>query len=127
MASIRALVVDHTVPGHLALREVEAPSPAPSQALIRVAAVSLNPGETRGLANAQPGSRPGWDLAGIVEQASADGSGPPSGAWAELVAVPTSALCAYLCFSRTASLCLVCAGGHAAHCMINRVVVTQTR
>jgi len=102
MASIRALVVDHTAPGHLALREVEAPLPAPSQALIRVAAVSLNPGETRGLANAQPGSRPGWDLAGTVEQAAADGSGPPagarvvgilnSGAWAELVAVPTSAL-----------------------------------
>jgi NADPH:quinone reductase-like Zn-dependent oxidoreductase len=44
---------------------------------------------------ADPGWRPGWDFAGIVETAAADGSGPkpgmrvvgllPSGAWAERV------------------------------------------
>jgi NADPH:quinone reductase-like Zn-dependent oxidoreductase len=47
---------------------------------------------------------PGWDLAGVVEQAAADGSGPRSGArvvgflrsgaWAASVAVPTHALAA---------------------------------
>jgi NADPH:quinone reductase-like Zn-dependent oxidoreductase len=48
--------------------------------------------------------RLGWDFAGVVEQAAADGSGPAHGtrvvgvnllapaAWAELVAVPTDAL-----------------------------------
>ncbi len=102
MTTIRALVVDHNAPGHLALRAVDAPSPAPSQALVRVAAVSLNPGEVRGLAQDDAGYRPGWDLAGTVERAAADGSGPPvgtrvvgilnSGSWAELVAVPTSSL-----------------------------------
>src|SRR5207302_7521683 len=45
---------------------------------------------------------PGWDLAGIVENEAADGSGPRTGsrvvgmlnpgAWAEVVAVPTSIL-----------------------------------
>src|SRR5260370_17033572 len=102
MTPIRALIVDHNAPGHLALREVDAPSPAPSQALVRVAAVSLNAGEVRGLAQADTGYRPGWDLAGTVEQAAADGSGPPvgarvvgilnSGSWADLVAVPPSPL-----------------------------------
>src|SRR2546430_16229086 len=48
------------------------------------------------------GWRPGWDLAGELERAAADGSGPrvgarvvgllPEGAWAERVAVPTHAL-----------------------------------
>src|SRR6266446_4074037 len=104
MTTIRALVVDHNASGHLALREVDAPSPAPSQALVRVAAVSLNAGEVRELAQVDTGYRPGWDLAGTIEQAAADGSGPPvgarvvgllsSGAWAELVAVPTTAVAA---------------------------------
>jgi len=51
---------------------------------------------------AEEGWRPGWDLAGVVEQAAADHSGPPAGArvvgfvpggaWSEAVAVPTNAL-----------------------------------
>jgi NADPH:quinone reductase-like Zn-dependent oxidoreductase len=53
---------------------------------------------------AAEGWRPGWDLAGEVEQAAADGSGPRAGtrvvgllgegAWAQRVAVPTHALAA---------------------------------
>ena len=41
-----------------------------------MAAVSLNRGEVRRLASAPAGWRPGWDLAGTVVAAAADGSGP---------------------------------------------------
>jgi NADPH:quinone reductase-like Zn-dependent oxidoreductase len=103
MQTIHAVVVDPGVAGRLAIREVNAPHPAPSEALVRVTAFSLNLGEVRNALTAAPaGWRPGWDLAGIVEHPAADGSGPPvdmrvvgflpSGAWAELVAVPTNAL-----------------------------------
>ena len=103
MSMIRAVVVEVGSPNRLVLREVEEPSPAPSEALIRVAAVSLNRGEVRRAAAAsEPGFRPGWDVAGTVERAAEDGSGPPegtrvvglleAGAWAELAAVPTRSL-----------------------------------
>ncbi len=99
---MRAVVVDPGSLARLALAEVEEPSPSPSEALVRVAAVSLNRGEVRRAESSEPGFRPGWDLAGTVERAAADGSGPPegsrvvgflpSGAWAELAAVPTNAV-----------------------------------
>ncbi len=102
MSKIRAVTVDPNVPGRLALRDVIAPTPAPNEALVRVAATSLNRGEIRRSTSAEAGWQPGWDLAGTVETAAADGSGPSqgarvvgfvrSGAWAELVSVPTNAL-----------------------------------
>jgi NADPH2:quinone reductase len=102
MPSIRAVTIDPAAPARLALSEVEAPRPAAGEALVRVRALSLNRGEVRGAQAAPEGSRPGWDIAGVVEQAAADGSGPSqgervvgmlrSGAWAEFVAVPTANL-----------------------------------
>jgi len=87
----RAVVVDPEAPGRLVIRPVADPVP-----------VSLNRGEVRRSAMAAAGWRPGWDLAGEVERATADGSGPrvgarvvgllPEGAWAKRVAVPTHAL-----------------------------------
>ena len=93
---IRAVVVDASVPGRLAIREVGLRDPDRDEVGVRVTAISLNRGETRrALQVAEPGWRPGWDFAGIVETAAADGSGPepgarvvgilPSGAWAERV------------------------------------------
>jgi NADPH:quinone reductase len=102
MSKVRAVIIDPHVPGRLALRDVEAPSPAANEAVIRVAAISLNRGEVRRSTTAEAGWRPGWDLAGIVETPAVDGSGPiagtrvvgllRSGAWGELVSVPTHSL-----------------------------------
>ncbi len=102
MSKVRAVVVRADAPGRLALGEVEEPYPAPSEAVVWVVAVSLNRGEVRRAQGAEDGYRPGWDLAGTIEKAAADGSGPgegarvvgllPSGAWAELAAVPTNSL-----------------------------------
>src|SRR3989442_638617 len=96
-----AVVVDPEAPGRLVIRPVADPVPDRGEAVVRVRAVSLNRGEVRRSAMAAAGWRPGWDLAGEVERAAADGSGPrvgarvvgllPEGAWAERVAVPAHA------------------------------------
>lgn len=45
MGRIQAILVDPKAPARLAVSEAEGPSPAPSEALVRVAAISLNRGE----------------------------------------------------------------------------------
>ncbi len=102
MNKMRAIIVDHETPGNFAIREVDAPDPAPSQALVRVEAISLNRGEVNLAQSFPAGRRMGWDLAGVVEKPAADGSGPKAGrrvvgllnpgAWAELAAVPVETL-----------------------------------
>jgi len=98
-----ALVFDPAAPAFLALRDVSEPEPRADEALVAVGAVSLNRGEVMALrTNAgwfAPGCAPGWDVAGVVVRAAADGSGPPAGArvvglmpvggggWAQLAAV----------------------------------------
>ena len=100
--SNRAVVVDPEAPGRLVIRPVDDPVADRGEAIVRVKALSLNRGEVRRSGLAAAGWRPGWDLAGTVERAAADASGPrvgarvvgllPEGAWAERVAVPTHAL-----------------------------------
>jgi NADPH:quinone reductase-like Zn-dependent oxidoreductase len=102
MNTNRAVVVDPDAPGRLAIGSVAEPTPDRAEAVVRVRAISLNRGEVRRAGMAAAGWRPGWDLAGEVERAAADGSGPRAGArvvglllegaWAERVAVPTNAL-----------------------------------
>ena len=102
MSANRAVVVNPDVPGRLVIRPVGEPVPDRGEAVVHVRAISLNRGEVRRSGMAAAGWRPGWDLAGEVERAAPDGSGPrvgaravgflPEGAWAERVAVPTHAL-----------------------------------
>src|SRR5947208_33394 len=93
-----ALVVSPDSEERVELREVEAPTPAPNEVMVRVRAFSLNRGEVTRIAAATEGDRFGWDIAGEIAQTTADGSGPPVGTrvvgfvqgrgWAEYVAVP---------------------------------------
>ncbi|MFE1878770.1 zinc-binding dehydrogenase [Streptomyces diastatochromogenes] len=84
------------------LADVSEPTPRPDEALVKVEAFSVNRGETFKLERPASGDRPGKDIAGLVVQPAADGSGPSGvtrvvghpmqGGWAEYVAVPTDAL-----------------------------------
>ena len=77
---IRAVVVDPNAPGKLAIKSAELRDPDRDEVAVRVTAISLNRGETRrALQTAEPGWRPGWDFAGVVETAARDGSGPQAG------------------------------------------------
>jgi len=101
---MRVVMVDDDAPGRLVLADAPRPTPAPNQALIKVAAISLNRGEVRTAMSAANGWRPGWDFAGTVVEAAADGGGPaagtrvvgnaPVGAWAEYQAAVPFALAA---------------------------------
>ncbi|MET9215072.1 MULTISPECIES: zinc-binding dehydrogenase [unclassified Nocardia] len=86
----------------VAFTEAAEPVPRPDEALVRVAAFAPNRGETFLLEDPRPELLPGKDIAGLVVQAAADGSGPSMGTrvvghpalggWADYVAVPTDAL-----------------------------------
>jgi NADPH2:quinone reductase len=98
---MRALVSRPEAP-FAEMAEVPDLSPLADEAAVAVHAFSLNRGECNRLATMPPGTVAGWDLAGEVVQAAADGTGPGvgtrvvglvvSGAWAERVAVPTEFL-----------------------------------
>lgn len=97
---MRALVATGNPAGPLEIRGVDEPSAGVSESIVEVRAISINRGELRLLAARPEGWRPGQDIAGVVAQTAADGSGPPVGTrvvamvdqagWAERVAVPSS-------------------------------------
>jgi NADPH2:quinone reductase len=100
---MRALVHHRARRHMLRMDSAPTPEPGPSQALVQVVAFSFNFGEVAFRTPDLPdGTVPGWDAAGIVVGAAADGSGPAvgsrvvtfgwAGAWAEFRAVETGEL-----------------------------------
>ncbi len=96
---MRALVVDSSAPGRIAIHDVPEPVPTRDEVLVSVRAFSLNRGEMRAVRLAADGRRLGWDFAGTV---TADASGFKQGTrvvglratetWAENVAVSAASL-----------------------------------
>lgn len=78
------------------------PQPGPGEVVLKVEAFSVNRGETFLLEEPRPDWRPGKDVAGLVVQPAADGTGPAAGrrvvghpaqgGWAEYVTVPVGSL-----------------------------------
>ena len=112
---MRALVVDSSAPGRIALHDVPDPVLVSGEAVVEVKAISLNRGELRALGSIADGWRPGWDFAGILQsdiengpQAGARVVGIRSGqAWAEKVAVTQTwlaELTASVSFAQAAAL-----------------------
>lgn len=99
-----ALVNAPQAPDRIEFRELSDPIPKEDEALIGVAAFSLNRGELALLASRPEGWRPGQDIAGTVIQPARSGVGPSAGTrvvglvenagWAQKVAVPASRLAA---------------------------------
>jgi NADPH2:quinone reductase len=100
---MRAVVYDPAARANLRFADVDEPVAADSEALIEVRATALNFGEVHFIDRMRkPGEVPGWDAAGVVVQAAADGSGPPvgsrvvgfngAGGWAQKRTLPTENL-----------------------------------
>ncbi len=102
LPAMRALVCTGDPGRPLVLADVPEPIPRSDEAVVSLAATSLNRGECVDVAAEEPGTRLGWDVAGTVVKAAADGSGPPlgarvcgvvrSGGWCERVPVSARAL-----------------------------------
>jgi NADPH:quinone reductase len=83
---------------------VKDPRPGSGEALVAVRAFSVNRGELALLQTRTGGWRPGQDIAGVIVEPAADGTGPAAGTrvaalaeqagWAELAAVPAGRLAA---------------------------------
>lgn len=102
MAVMQRLIPTGDPARPVAFAEVPQPVPAPDEVLVKVEAFAPNRGETFLLERPKPGLLPGKDVAGLVVQQAADGSGPavgtrvvghpPQGGWAEYAAVHTHSL-----------------------------------
>jgi len=119
-------------------RKTAIPEAAPDQALIKVKAFSLNQGETRTALAATTSYTPGWDFAGVVVKAAADGSTPRTGtrvfgyvaqgSWANYLAAPAGLMAEIpeeVTYAQAA--CLPIAGVTALACLDASGIVNNRR
>lgn len=115
--NVRAIVVTPGASGSLAMGHIPRQRPLPTEALVKVEAISLNLGEVRRAQSEPQGARIGWDFAGTVIAAAGDGKGPQAGArvvglvergaWSEEVIVPSAQVAAIpdtVAFAQAATL-----------------------
>ncbi|MEU6375719.1 zinc-binding dehydrogenase [Streptomyces sp. NPDC046909] len=76
---MRALIVDQEVPGRLRPGDAPDPEPGPGQVLVEVRHTSLNAAELYFAEHGAPGQVIGFDSAGVVVRAAANGAGPEAG------------------------------------------------
>jgi NADPH:quinone reductase len=99
---MKALVVTENTPFGLALAETADPVAGAGEVLVDISHSSLNYGDVSSAPGAVAGTVPGWDAAGVVAVAAADGTGPAvgtrvvsfgaDGGWAQRRAVPLAEL-----------------------------------
>ena len=101
---IRAVVASPRNTHVVSIRDIKLRRPFSNEALVRVKAFSMNRGELNRAKNTTESKMQiGWDIAGVVEMAAVDGSGPGVGTrvvgfstrmegWAELVSIPAKYL-----------------------------------
>jgi NADPH:quinone reductase-like Zn-dependent oxidoreductase len=102
--AVKALVATGLSHPAVEFADVDEPVPRAGEAVVEVAAFSVNRGETFQLEAPRAHWRPGKDVAGTIVRPAADGSGPEAGrrvvahppgfGWAERAAVPTEAIAA---------------------------------
>lgn len=100
---MRGFITDPTAPAGLRLAEdLPEPIAAADEVIVEVKAYAINHDESNLIARRPDGWRPGQDVAGVVIQAAADGTGPAVGdrvacyldweGWAERISVPVRRL-----------------------------------
>ncbi|KST63708.1 zinc-binding dehydrogenase [Mastigocoleus testarum] len=101
---MRKLIGSPNATGGLEFTEAQIPKSLPNECLVRVTTFSMNRGEISfAQRNEYAGKSIGWDVAGTIEEAAIDGSGPQVGTkvvgfctrmdgWAEYVAIPSNFL-----------------------------------
>lgn len=96
---MKSVLANPEVSGWMEIGDAPEPVPDSHEVVVAVTAFSVNRGEVNRARNGVKGAQVGWDLAGVVEKAATNGSGPPVGArvvgfsrrqqaWAERVALP---------------------------------------
>lgn len=102
--TIMAVVAATDGSGIVTHSEMKLRPPFSNEAVVAVSAFSVNRGECRRAQRSTEAVQIGWDFAGKVERAAADGSGPPAGTrvvgfsprmegWAQKVCIDTRYIC----------------------------------